>query len=270
MGLCALLTVATLPGVALAQESASAVKSDSSAAVPPVTINPEADRVFKQTSALLSGAKSFSVSAEVWEDQVVSGHKIATTKTVDVKLRRPNDLQLEVHSPKHTRGFWVDGKTVTILDRAHNLYGTVPAAGTIDQVMDKAQDNFGITFSAGGSLCERSRHAARAHVTGGAYFGKATILGTPCQYIAFSTEKIDVQLWVQDGSEGLPRKLVITYKQEKTQPQYTAIFSNWKLNPKFPDSTFAFTPPTGASKIDVLPAGAELTPTGRTKEPSNK
>ena len=253
------------------RESSAAVKSGSSsaAAVPPVTINPEADRIFKQTSTLLSGAKSFSVSAEVWEDQVVSGHKVATTKTVDVKLRRPNDLQLEVHSPKHTRGFWVDGKTVTILDRLHNLYGTAPAAGTIDQVMDKAQDNFGITFPLE-DLFVSDPSSVMAHVTGGAYFGKATILGTPCQYIAFSNDKIDWQLWVQDGAEGLPRKLVITYKQEKTQPQYTAIFSNWKLNPKFPDNTFAFTPPSGASKIEVVPAGAELTPTGRTKEPSNK
>src|SRR5689334_13773940 len=97
MSLGTLLTVGILPGVAPAQESSSAVKSESSssAAVPAVTINPEADRVFKQTCALLSGAKSFSVSAEVWEDQVVSGHKIATTKTVDVKLRRPDGLQLE-------------------------------------------------------------------------------------------------------------------------------------------------------------------------------
>jgi hypothetical protein len=269
IGLCALITFATIARAALAQESSSAVKSNSSAAAPAVTINPEADRIFKQTSALLSGAKSFSVSAEVWEDQVVSGHKVATTKTVDVKLRRPDDLQLEVHSPKHTRGFWVDGKTVTILDRAHNLYGTAPAAGTIDQVMDKAQDNFGITFPLE-DLFVSDPYAAMAQVTGGAYFGKATILGTPCQYIAFGNEKIDVQLWVQDGAEALPRKLVITYKQEKTQPQYTAIFSNWKLNPKFPESTFAFTPPAGASKIEMMPAGAELTPTGRTKESTNK
>jgi len=264
--LAGLLAVAMIPKPAVAQQppSAQTSKPDS------VTIHPEADRIFRETSALLSNAKSFSVTAEVWEDQDVAGHKVSTSKTVDVRLRRPNDLQVEVRSPKHTRGFWLDGHSLTILNRSNNLYGTIPVDGTIDKVLDQLQDKYGITFPLEDIFVSNPYAEAMPHFKGGAYFGKATILGTPCKFIAFGNEKVDVQLWVQDGAEGLPRKMVITYKNEETQPQFTAIFSNWKLNPEFPDETFAFTPPKGAAKVDVLPAGADLTPTGRTNGPSHK
>jgi len=267
-GLCGLLTVLVGPTVAIAQQQSSSTKSSSSSAGRTAMINPEADRIFKETSALISQAKSFSVSAEVWEDEVVGAHKVATSKTVDVKLRRPNLLQVEGRSPRHTRGFWLNGKTLTILDRTNNLYGTVPVTGTIDEVLDTAQDRFGITFPLEDFLVS-DPYEAMAHIKGGAYLGKATILGTPCKYVAFSTDKVDWQLWV-DTSQGLPRKLVITYKDERTQPQYTAIFSNWKLNAELPDATFTFTPPKGASKIEIVPAMAQLTPTGRTNEPATK
>jgi len=268
-GLCGLLTVLVSPTVAFAQQqSSSTAKSSSSSAGRTAMINPEADRIFKETSALISQAKSFSVSAEVWEDEVVGAHKVATSKTVDVKLRRPNLLQVEGRSPRHTRGFWLNGKTLTILDRTNNLYGTVPVTGTIDEVLDTAQDRFGITFPLEDFLVS-DPYEAMAHIKGGAYLGKATILGTACKYVAFSTDKVDWQLWV-DTAQGLPRKLVITYKDEKTQPQYTAIFSNWKLNAELPDATFTFTPPKGASKIEIVPAMAQLSPTGRTNEPPNK
>ena len=48
-------------------------------------------------------------------------------------------------------------------------------------------------------------------------------------------------------------KIVITYRNEDTGPQYTAIFSDWVLDQPIADSTFTFTPPEGAGKINVLP-----------------
>ena len=49
----------------------------------------------------------------------------------------------------------------------------------------------------------------------------------------------------------MPRKFVITYKDEPDSPQYTAIFSNWDFTTKLPDFVFKFEPPPGASKIKV-------------------
>lgn len=217
------------------------------------SISPEADQLLRAACANLAAAKAFSFKAEVWEDAVVAGHKVATTKTVDAQVRRPDRVQIEVRSPQRSRGFWYDGKSLTLLDRVRNLYGSIAVPETIDKVLDAANDKYGITFPLEDLLVNDPYASASGAIKGGAYFGKVKILGTPCQHIAFSTDKVDWQLWIQDGANPLPRKLVITYKQEATAPQVTAIFSDWNLKNKLPDKTFVFTPPKGAAKIEILP-----------------
>ncbi len=218
------------------------------------SINPEADQLLRAACANLSSAKAFTFKAEVWADAVVEGHKVATTKTVEALVRRPDRVQMEVRSPKRSRGFWYDGKSLTLLDRAHNLYGSVAVPDTIDKVLDAANDKYGINFPLEDLLVNDPYASASVAIKGGAYFGKVIILGTPCHHIAFSTDKVDWQLWIQEGPNPLLRKLVITYKQEDTAPQFTAIFSDWKFKSSLPDKTFVFTPPKGAAKIEILPA----------------
>ena len=51
------------------------------------------------------------------------------------------------------------------------------------------------------------------------------------------------------------RKLVIDYKQERGEPQYSVSFEKWNMNAELPDFVFAFTPPRGARRIQYMPAG---------------
>jgi len=221
---------------------------------PSSPVDPDADRLLKAVGAQLAATKAFSFKAEIWEDAVVLGHKVATTRIVDVRVRHPDRVQIEIGSPKHSRGLWYDGKSLTVLDRVQNLYGTVAMPESIDEVLDIANDKFGINFPLEDLLLSDPYASAMEWIKGGVTFGKVTILGTPCQHIAFSTDRVDWQLWIQEGPKPLPRKLVITYKKEATAPQYTAIFSDWKLKSSMSDKTFVFTPPKGAAKIEILPA----------------
>lgn len=220
---------------------------------PASNIDPAADSLLKATCAKLTAQKSYFFKAEVWEDDVVNGHKVATTKTVETRVRRPDRLQIEIRSPKRSRGWWYDGKTLTLLDRVTNLYGSVAVPETIDEVLDTLNEMFGINFPLEDLIVNDPYASASAAIKGGVYFGKVTILGTPCEHIAFSTDQVDWQLWIEDGPNSLPRKLVITYKQEATAPQFTAIFSDWKLSGDYSDTTFVFTPPKDAAKIEILP-----------------
>jgi len=220
----------------------------------PSAIDPEADGLLRAACTNLSAAKAFSFKAEVWEDAVVFGHKVATTKTVEAQVRRPDRARIEIRSPKHSRGLWYDGQSLTLLDRLHNLYAAAAVPETIDKVLDTANDKFGINLPLEDLLVNDPYASASEAIKGGVYFGKVTILGAPCRHIAFSTDQVDWQLWIQDGPNPLPRKLVITYKNEATAPQFTAIFSAWKLKSGIAEKTFVFTPPKGAAKIEILPA----------------
>ena len=215
-------------------------------------IHPEADRLLRECSAKLTAAKALSFKAEVWEENVIAGHKVSTSKTVAVQLRRPNRVQIEVSSPTRSRGFWYDGHSLTVLDRVNNLYAVVQVPDNIENVLDTASDKYGIHLPLEDLLANDFYSYTMQKTKGGAYFGKVNVLGTPCQHIAFSTDVIDWQLWIADGTS-LPRKLVITYKKEPAQPQVTAIFTEWELDSRLEDNIFIFSAPHGANKIEMLP-----------------
>jgi hypothetical protein len=79
------------------------------------------------------------------------------------------------------------------------------------------------------------------------------IEGVLCDHLAFRAPHVDLQVWVQQGAQPLPRKLVITTRDLVNAPQFAVTVTKWNLKPAFGTQTFAFTPPAGAKKIDFLP-----------------
>ena len=68
----------------------------------------------------------------------------------------------------------------------------------------------------------------------------------------FSQEVIDWQIWIEDGPRPVPRKLLITYKEEPGSPQYVARLSDWDFQPCLSDHYFRFQPPKGSDEIEFL------------------
>jgi hypothetical protein len=219
------------------------------------TISPIADQILKQSCDYLAQTPAFSVHAEIWKDMVLpSGHKIQVTRSIDLDVRRPDRLHVDARAHKKGRSIWYDGKTLTVLDRETNLYGSVDAPGTIDQMLDMAAESYGITVPLEDLAVSDPYTSAMKNVTEGGYFGDEPVLGVPCRHIGFSTDRIDWQLWVADGTQPLPQKLVITYKIEDQSPQFTAIFSKWTLTDRAADLVFQFIPPPGSATMPLVRA----------------
>ena len=89
-------------------------------------------------------------------------------------------------------------------------------------------------------------------VVSGYEIGLHSVEGVPSHHLVFSQESIDWQIWVEDGAQPVPRKLVITYKNEPGSPQYTAILSEWNFKPRVSDQYFKFQPPPGSDEIEFL------------------
>ena len=90
-------------------------------------------------------------------------------------------------------------------------------------------------------------------VTDGFVVGKAVIEGVLCDHLAFRAPHVDWQIWVQQGTQPLPRKIVITTRDLTNAPQFAVTVTKWNLKPTFGAQTFAFTPPAGVKKVDFLP-----------------
>ena len=91
-----------------------------------------------------------------------------------------------------------------------------------------------------------------ADVTQGFVVGKGIVEGVRCDHLAFRAPHADWQIWIQEGKEPLPRKLVITNRADEARPQSVTLME-WNLKPAFNEASFKFTPPKGASKIEMVP-----------------
>jgi hypothetical protein len=79
------------------------------------------------------------------------------------------------------------------------------------------------------------------------------VKGVKCDHYAFHQADVDWQVWIEQGPQPLPRKLVITTTTEKTQPQHVAVLT-WDLAPRLDESLFAFRPPATAQRIEFAVA----------------
>src|ERR1700733_7219609 len=104
-------------------------------------IPPRAETVLHSACDFLAHTHAFSLSAEIWREHLdEAGQKIQFSRTVEMDVKRPDGLRLEISSPLSARGFWYDGKTLTILDRKHNFYSTNAMPANLDDAVDAAHD----------------------------------------------------------------------------------------------------------------------------------
>jgi len=215
-------------------------------------VAPRANEVLSSACKYLAESPSFQITAEIWREHVTdSGQKLQFTRTVKMEVKRPNRLHAEIQSPRVGRQFWYDGHSLSILDQRRNFYSTTPMPETLDAMLDKAHDQFGIDLPLIDLALSDPYQNALSRVQQGRYLGVSDAMGFRCHHLAFTQDNIDWQVWIQDGPQPLIRKFVITHKNEPGAPEFTALIKDWNLTERIAESNFAFTPPTGASKIEM-------------------
>ncbi|MGA2091442.1 MAG: DUF2092 domain-containing protein [Endomicrobiales bacterium] len=243
------LIVSVITGLMTLSALASTAKNH---VQPKSAIDPQAAEFMRRMSDYLAQSPFFSVNAEVWQDiQLIHGQRVQSGRTVELQIRRPNHLHVEIHSTRHSRAVYYDGSKITLLNRTRNLYGSIAAPSSLDKAVDEANEHFGITIPMEDLIVSDPYQNAMSKVTSGIDLGPVTVLGVACEHLAFSQGTNDWQIWIEQGAMPVPRKIVITYKDEEGMPQYTEILSNWDFQTKLPDFLFNFEPPALSSKISV-------------------
>jgi hypothetical protein len=163
------------------------------------------------------------------------------------------------------------GKEITVYTAKKNVYATVSKPGTLDQAIKYAVDDLKVRVPLALMLLSTLPSELDKLVVSADYVETTTITDVPCDHVAARTSTgVDFQVWVAQGSEPLPRRVVITYKEETGQPQFWADLSNWNLAPKVSDALFTFAPPNGANRIQFLTAAGNAAAPATTKKGGEK
>jgi len=234
-------------------------QSPASTAAP--VVSEQADRLLKQMSAYVGSATEFTFHADITFDQVLpSGQKLQYEAAEDVALQRPGGLYVEWSGDLGDRQFWYNGKSVTLYDPATPFYAVETAPPDIDAMLEKVIKELGFSPPLADLFYRDPYHATRGNIQFGIYLGATDVNGRRCDSLAFVEKDIDWQIWIDTGPQLTPCKLVITYKTQPSQPQFSAVFTDWNFDPRIAEPVFTPYLPPGTEEIPFAPVVASAGP----------
>jgi hypothetical protein len=248
-----------VPMVALAATSVfaqTAQQPPSDAAAPPAekAIDANADRMLRQMTDYLAGLKTFRVQSQSVDEVVTTtGRKIQVSADSIISVARPNKLRSDRIGAENGLEYWYDGKTMSLYCKANNTYSTVQAPATIDEAIDATRKTYKIDAPGADLLFSHPYDVLTEQVKTGTFIGRETVEGVAANHLAFEGDDVDWQIWIQEGTQPLPLRFVITTKTMNERPQFTVQLSHWEPDAKIADTTFQFTPPAGASSVASFP-----------------
>ena len=138
---------------------------------------------------------------------------------------------------------------MTVTDPATPFYAVQPAPADLDGTLAMIQAKLGFSPPLGDFLYADPYQALRGNVRYGVYLGTSEIGGRACHSLAFVDNTIEWQIWIEEGPQPVPCKLLITYLTRPGRPQFSAVFTDWDFAPRIAPEAFTADLPPGAQKI---------------------
>ncbi len=216
-------------------------------------VDPASIQALRDMGAFLQKLKRFEVSTELTGERVLAdGQKLQHTATADMDVERPNRIRALMRSARSEREIVYDGKTVTLFTPAQKYYSTVEFTGTIGKLIDRLEEKYGVELPLADLFLWGTPDAPLDKIESAMNAGQDFVGDDLCDHYAFRQARADWQIWITTGSKLLPRKVVITSRTDEARPQSVSLIE-WNLKPNFKDTVFEFTPPKGATRIEIVP-----------------
>ena len=254
MSKVSLKTVAVFAGLGVA--SLVGVDPAVHAAGPPKpTISDEASAAVAQMGKSLS-ADQFSFQARTLRAYTdPSGQPLHIAHAMTVTVRRPDRLRIEVGGDDGSTKLLYDGKTVVLFGVDTNRYSSLQVPDTLEGMMKEVMGRLGVDFPLADLLTNNPAKSFLLGVTSGQEVGTVTIDGVPCRHLLFfQPPGIELELWLEKTDQALPRRLIVTYRTLRDQPNFIAEFSDWNFSVHPTDAEFEFQPPAGATQVALRSA----------------
>lgn len=216
----------------------------------------ESKAIFMKMADYIAGLPAFAIEIRSGYDAIQEdGQRIEFGARRQVLLKRPGKLRVETEQSDGDKGLVVfNGKDIIAFKAEDNVYARVEKPGTVDQVLVYLVRDLHFTLPMARMLltafpAQMDKRLSMAEV---GYVEENTLFDVPTDHLAVRMEGIDMQLWIAQGDQPLPRRVILTYTDAPGEPQYRADFLKWDLSPEIGDASFTFTPPTDAEQVPLL------------------
>jgi len=230
--------------------------------------DPAARALLLGMANFIASAPGLSVTMRSGYDAIqADGQRIEFGERRKILMQRPDKLRVEVERSDGERGgVTFDGRWITAFNASDNVYARVEKVASLDETLVYMVRDLRATVPLARMLTTGFPADVEKRAAEVTLVEECTLFDVPTDHLAVRTADVDMQLWIAQGAEPLPRRVVITYKNAPGQPQFRAELYDWKIAPQVDASAFTFVPPVGAEQIMYLaprpPADVSAAPKG--------
>lgn len=199
----------------------------------------------------LAAAEKFSVSLHVGYDVVQeNGQKIEFEEIRNIAVQRPDLLRIDGQAGDDEHDTMMfDGKNISILNAENKVFAQAPQPGDIDTTVLYFVRHLQMRLPLAPLLMRHFPQELERRMQGIDTVEQTNILGQPALHLAGRTATVDFQVWIAEGEQPLPLRIILSYREVEGHPQFWANFSKWNLQPELDKTTFIFNPPADATQI---------------------
>lgn len=210
--------------------------------------------ILQNMARTIAGAKQFSVTiSSSFDAPQANGQMIEFGAVREIQIERPDKLRVNLQrSDGDQRILVFDGQLIITHDVTENVYARVEKPGSIDDAIKHLVSDLKIPLPLARMFTTNFPTELERLVEEVNYVEQNILTAVPTDHLAARSKDVDFQIWIARGKEPLPRRIVITYKNARGEPQYRADFSDWNLSTRAPKDAFVFTPPGGAEQVPLL------------------
>ena len=239
-----------------ADDSPQATTATSLADSPTTTKAPafsgKASEILTRSTDFISAAPAFALVGESGNEVLQQdGQLLEFGAHFTLTIQRPSQANLRVDSRDGAGASVIlDGKAISVFSVVEKVfyYDTTSQPDDINTSLDFLAMELGVPRELRFFL-SKDLTASLSRVKSGYYVGESIIDGVICDHLALRNEELDVQVWIAQGNEPVPRRIVITHKELQGQPRVWVQFAEWDFSPEFTERIFTLSPPDDAERF---------------------
>jgi hypothetical protein len=210
--------------------------------------------ILQKMARTLAEAKQFSFTLHSsYDAPQENGQMVEFGALRQIQVKRPDKLRVDVQKSDGDQRIMVfDGQQIIVHNATENVYAKAEKAGSIDDAVKYLVGVLKTPLPLARMFLANLPAELDKLVGEIDYVEQNMLTDVVTDHLAVRGRDVDFQIWIAQGKEVLPRRMVITYKNFRGDPQHRADFSNWNLSDKGVKGPFTFSPPKNAEQVPLL------------------
>jgi len=216
-------------------------------------IDPMALEQINRMRSAMERIGTYRMTIATLEDEALaSGQLVQVGQTAVIQVDRPEHLSIAAENDSGAKwAAWLVGEKLVLFDRTKELYTRLDLTPPLDQALNELGERYGLELPFLDIISSLRRASLLDHVQTGLYLGLETVAGQACHHLLFRQAVVDWQMWIDQADPALPRKLLLTFKEESNQPTYQTTVTAWDMAPDFKDSAWEPKLPKKAREVGI-------------------